>query len=563
MPLIDRFYDWLAAGPAPDCERILSAALEHAEPSWKDRLVRILLQREHNAGWAGLIGQYLDLPQTIRGSLRANEALFLEGIGLALRSAKPAVRENALRALEECASARMAYVFPEALRDPRSKLRELAARILRKTADELLARSVPDAREDPEGYARYAAERREVVAALEQLLHSFDLHFRIEVLELCLWFARDLGDKLWAKLTSHRSRAGRVVSDHFYEWNHPRLAGFLLDALARPGWRAPVNQVLRNWTTPDEVTALLRETSYLDEPENAARVSGISRPRWFESLDVDLSEIPEDLRRHAPRWIQHVSYAKKQRIAVLSRWLQARDESLRRGAVYALARADTPDANRQLESATGGDDCVACFARWCLGFPTVAARSNAAPSAAPPPPSLDDPVPLDGDEVRGDFDVVWRVLRRAPAPRRKELIALLGLISQADDAGLLQRLHSSDPVERLLALEIASNPALAGGLRDELTLRVADENTSVQRLARLLLEALDARDDAAEGADDVPRPSPARRAPSELSDTRDWFERTAAESDVALDRSCTDELFRRVEQVYLREARQVAGGAPA
>ncbi|HUU96328.1 MAG TPA: hypothetical protein VM487_11355, partial [Phycisphaerae bacterium] len=131
MELADKLYDWLAQGPTPECDRTLAAALAHAEPPYFDRIVQVLLKRAHEVSWAGLIRHYERLSPEMRRELFANDELTRVGIASAVRSGSVEMRCNALAALQDCLSPRLAYLLTDALRDESREVRDSAARVLR------------------------------------------------------------------------------------------------------------------------------------------------------------------------------------------------------------------------------------------------------------------------------------------------------------------------------------------------------------------------------------------------------------------------------------------------
>ena len=70
MGLADKLYDWLAQGPTPVCDRTLAAALAHAEPSYFDRIVQVLLKRAALASPASMLLSPANLAAAAEGALR-------------------------------------------------------------------------------------------------------------------------------------------------------------------------------------------------------------------------------------------------------------------------------------------------------------------------------------------------------------------------------------------------------------------------------------------------------------------------------------------------------------
>jgi hypothetical protein len=232
--------------------------------------------------------------------------------------------------------------------------------------DAFLDRPPPAADADAVARRARATERRQIILALGEALRTFDLHNRVEVLETSLWFARELGEALWKKLTARGSRAGTLVNEHLASWSHPRLAHFVVCALRQSIWRETAGRVLRTWKTVPELSALLRESDLLDDPKIRAQLNAVRQPQWFTKCNDGLTGLPPHLRPSAPRWVCHAGYRERDQTALLARWLRASDARLHEAVVYALAEVDTVGARVLLTQVADSASPLAPFARWCV-----------------------------------------------------------------------------------------------------------------------------------------------------------------------------------------------------
>ncbi|MBU0618105.1 MAG: hypothetical protein KKI02_10345 [Planctomycetes bacterium] len=536
MRLVDGLYDWLLQGPTPDCDRILGAALPHAEPVWAERMTRVLLQRGYDASWAGLIGQYDRLPPEIQDLLLHPDGHMQAGIALALRSSSREARVNALRALGRQPCVRMAYLLPLAIRDTSGVVRGLAAEALRQMADSFLEQPIPgpDAAEDLR--RAYEDQRLQLALAVDEALQAFDLHNRIEVLEASLWLSRDLGPSLWSKLAARRSHAGLVVREQLSVWDDPRLAHFLLSGLKRRAWRRTSTRVLRGWKTIPQVAALLGEDHLLEDPTIRRHLSSIRSPQWFTRTDDGLTQLEPHLRRCAPRWVCYAGYAEPERLALLSRWLGAPDADLHSATVHVLARIDSPDARKLLGRVASGDSQLASFARWCVqAFDTEAiGASLTAQTQAPGRPDLSaETQRIRRQEVDADCTMLWLACRRCAANARGELITMLRENASVWDARLRSYLHSPNPRDRVLALHVISTQPLAQQFRADLRALQKDPVEVVRQLAWRLMQCLP-RESAPDAS--LPR-SVGRTAPADPQ----VFEQARHELQTALQRLSSSE----------------------
>ncbi len=492
MRLVDRLYDWLSQGPTPDCDRIFGAALPLAEPEWKRRIVDVLLYRATDAAWATLIGQYDQLEPEVRERLLAAPERVQGGISIAYQSGSADVRHNALRALADQPCPRMAYLLSQAIRDPSPRIRELAGQVLRTVADAFLKLVDDEPYDEMMHCPDVAAARRQIVLGIEEALRGFELHHRNEVLETALWFSRDLGERLWDKLNARRSRLGVAVSEQLGQWNHPRLAHFLVTALRYPTWRRAAAGRLARWRTREELHALLRETDLLDDPAIRKNLAYVQNPHWFDRIDPGLRLVEPSLRPHVPRWACHAGIDDQRKTALLTRWVASRDPDLHRAAVYALAEVDTPAARKLLRQVAKSDSPLATFARWCVvALDTEVVRAaiegrHGARGGSLPPPALSPSEQASSD----DCTMLWQTCRRTPASERGPLIAALRAHAEVWRPQLRAFLHSPDPRDRILALQVISTEKLALRFRHDLEPLLNDPVEGIRRLAKTLAQVL-------------------------------------------------------------------------
>ena len=275
MERVDGFYRWLAEGPTPACDQILAAGLEHAEEPYFQRIVEHLLQRGNDAAWVGLVSSYSRLSSEIRERLRAEPERLRVGLAAALTGPSATARHSALSALIEHPCPTLAYLLPDALRDASDEVHKTAARALRRLG-EVVADECPTNDWDQARCRELAAARGELVKALREALRTFDLHCRIEIIEVSLWFAGELGQDLWRMLGNPRSQCGEVASTRLPAWTGPRLVRFLLEGLAQPVWRVSVRRILHRWKSLEEVAAILRNSDERSSPSTYS----IDRKCW-------------------------------------------------------------------------------------------------------------------------------------------------------------------------------------------------------------------------------------------------------------------------------------------
>ncbi len=489
MLLVNKLYDWLSQGPSPDCDRILAAGLPRAEAQWRERIVAVLLARQNAAAWGGLIAAYDQLDEPTRAHIRQQRDHFYDGVALAYKSSDAEARANALRALADAPCIRMFYLLSQAVRDPAPRVRALAGGVLRQAADAFLAALETDRPLDHCGEIDEA--RRRAVLALDEALRTFDLHHRNEVLEVALWFAEDLGPRLWQRLETRRSRVRVAVAEQLASWNGPRLAYFLVTALTRPDWRRNAARLLAGWQTPEQIKALLEQSDLLDDPEIRRNLSAVHEPRWFDRLDPRLRLLPEHLRPLAPRWTCHAGFSEARRASLLSRWVDSDDPELHKAAVYALAEIDSPTARAILQQVADSDSPLATFARWCvvaLETEIVKAALNAPLRGRTEHPAT--PATPQEQAASDDCTMLWQACRRTPPAKRGPLIAALREHADVWRPQLQAYMRSPDPRDRILALQVVSTEKLALRFRRDLEALLDDPLDGIRHLAQTLIRVL-------------------------------------------------------------------------
>lgn len=509
MALVDRLFRWLADGPTPAADAILGAALVQAEPEYYARLSDLLRQRDTDAAWAGLIGTFERWSAAQRESMREPSAQMRSGLGAALRSSIPTCRVNALAAFGAFPQYSLTYLLADALRDGSARVREVAAETLVAVAAGV-SRDDSGAPTDGEAGAVPIADRREVAAALREALRTFELHHRVEILRACLWLARDLGEPLWAALSSPRSPCGLLVSDRLAGWNEPRLASFLLLALPRLEWRPIVQRQLAGWRAPAEVVALLRQSDLLADAQVRQNLRYVRRPAWFSARAADVLELPPELRAVGPRWACYLGFSEEERLDLLSGWLRVPDEEVQRAAVYALAALGSPAALSVLEQIAAEATIIATFARWYLRGREQSVTSGAGSPSSPS--GIEDESRTAARVGGSEFSQLWGLCRRAWPDINDRVVAILRENADLWHWRLVACLRSADPRERLLTLRVLDSPALAARFRGELSATAGDSVEAVRRAAGALLGSAG---DKTSGAHSMPAPAATAQAPAE------------------------------------------------
>lgn len=360
MNPIDTLYRWLSGDDSPAANEVLGAALEHAEPEYAERITKILLHHKHEMAWAGLIAKQDRLSAEARARLTAQPERLRAGLAHVLQHGTARARLNALTIMEGDVHPQLTELVVAALRDSAPEIVNAAAAALRATAIRRLAEAPYPRRID---VTRVPPDCAALGVGLRDALRTFDVHRRLDVVETCLWCAKFIGPDLWQALGSPGTRLSVLVAQSLWDWNHPRLAGFLLSALGRPAWRQNAAALLEKWSTQAELLAILQNSDLLADPAVRRGVASMNLPDWFSAVGPTLASLPLAAQALVPHWVSALPFNDTARLRLLIRW-QGAHPGLQRASAYALARLGTGEAIHVLESIAARPGPLRSFARW-------------------------------------------------------------------------------------------------------------------------------------------------------------------------------------------------------
>jgi hypothetical protein len=383
----------------------------------------------------------------------------------------------------------LVYLLVPPLRDTSTDVRKAAARALRRTA-EILLDTVPQPDWDASRRQEYDLSRREMVRGLREGLRTFDQHYRLEVVQAAFWFMADFGDEIWELVGSQRTHCGQYAVERLGDWSSPRIARFLVAALAKPGWWFAAKQCLARWNSLESVVALFEQSDLLQDKEICRRLRGMDDVRWFELLGDHLEALPAYLRPRVPEWLHHLGLPAQHKTKLLNVWVHAPDPELQRAAVYGLGRLGGSEATRRLDELATHDSTVGTFARWLLagkratpGRRLSTPREPADPgsSIATPQPAGEQPAPLEAETA-------WAELRRQTLARDDALMETIRAQLGEWEPHLVERMASSDAGDRLLALRVVAGMPLSASLRESVErLAGGDTRPAIRRIAAQVL----------------------------------------------------------------------------
>lgn len=482
MPRVERLYEWLRTLPAARADKILRGGIFSTEPPFFEQIAQMLLSNRTEFGWGGLISVFDRLSENAQQQVWDRPNLIRLGVTWAARSPAATARLNAFGMLAESPYIKLVYLVPDALHDAAPAVRDKAALAFKRMAECFLDHTMPP-RDGLEWRSGLDADQREFLSAVWSTVHSFPRHLRVEAFEVSLWFARYFDQELWALLESSRSHAGYVVREHLPSWTDPRLAGFLILALRQQRWRRLAARTLAGWTTLPECRALLPHTELLNDPRVARQIGLVKQPPWFGTWRENWALLSGVERQWALRWATVARLDDDDRVRFLAESLDGDDSTLRRTALYALARCGTSAANRALNRfAVQDSGALGQFANW-----VVLGRNG---HVVPPPPEeepLPAPNPALAETHHHEFSLFWQMLRRQEMNPKQELFAELRQ-NLADWRKPLERqLAATDQRDRILALRLIDAAKLLPEFQDAVEPLLDDSMPGVRGLATQIL----------------------------------------------------------------------------
>lgn len=469
--LIDGLLEELRTGPAPEADQVLGAALEHAEPEWFARLVDLLRARDNDHARAALLGCTPRLAPPLARELQADREKLIAALALAVRLSSPAMRECAVTLVGDHHATSLAYLLPSALRDSVARVRVAAGRTLHLLTQTMCA---DYAALNPPAVAceELKALRLRLVMTVREALGIYERYPQVEILGAACWLVHELVAPLVLLMNKQRGKAGAVLFRHVPDWNPDFTAEFLVHMLQEHDWCPAAARVLQGWCTNQQVCALLRASSLLENPEIRSSLVSVRRPAWFQQCAGDLSNLPESLRPLAPRWLICSGTSDAGKRQLLESWIQSGTPELQLAAADEIAKL--PSVPRPLTEVAVPSDAQAAE-------PESSASNADAATGNEPPAML-------SWNAENSFAALWNSCRKLGPAQRHELVTLLRECAPIFDAGLRARLLASDARDRVLGLQIVSTQALVTQFRHELTRLSEDAVAAIRALAGGVLE---------------------------------------------------------------------------
>ncbi|MGE3180872.1 MAG: hypothetical protein AB7N71_04520 [Phycisphaerae bacterium] len=488
MPAVDKLYSWLAQEPTPSAERILASALPLAEDAHFQRIVDILLARQNDASWAGLISQFSRLSAEQQDIVLLETKLVRAGIAAAARWHAAEARENAFRVLNLKPTEKLAFLIPAALRDSSQTVRKLAISALRAMADSFLQRHVAPLR-GVRWSDTVEPETHLFLEVMHQVFQKFSFHLQVEAFEVTLWFARYFEAEIWESLDAPRSHTAFVAREQLAHWRSPHLTGFLLLCLERREWRRIASARLEKFASREECQSLLIHSELLQSPEIAHAVSLIRKPAWYEAFLANWDRFSAAQQDRIPQWLALSAIDRESnKIELLAKLAETKTEAIRADAILALAELSSREAERALARiAATGNDAMAHFASWLIQGRLLSHAETESQERQ----SIDRRTRMarfcDAPPNAHQLSSMWQMLQRGAMDPDFDAARIVSADLEMWGNEVGRRLQAADARERMMAVRFAQASGLATHLVAQIQPLLNDRAPGVRAAAMEVL----------------------------------------------------------------------------
>ncbi len=499
----------------PAADAALVEVLPQLEPRAQATALGMLLKRGHAPSLEGVVGGFHKFDGTLPELILHYAGDLSVGVRLAIGSTVFEHRANAVEIIVQSDNAQLAYLLAEALRSRCSRTRELASEALyRMTARLLEGYEAGGGTERRQRLDEFRARADYLAEALRVVVRRWENHFQPKALVAALWMGDRVEPALLKKLQEPRTRIAHMLNELLESASDPRLAGFVLRALAIPELRQAAAHAISRAHDTDFLRAVFNECWLLGDARIEHGCRWIRSAAWrHEALGL-LFELDESVVGGAVRFLTAIGGQQDQQNDLARALMGSSREEVRRAVVWQLV-ADRSDAAGDLLTVVAArpGDAVARMAARELGRRRVSedggSKAAAAQRKAASPESdlfeqcwerfdaiCSEEPSRAADAIREDFPNIIPVLRNKLAScevlgraRALRLASALGVVDELEES--VQRLaHDPEPVVRSLAVRML---ARIPGLTTQRLLRAA-VNDPDERVQANAIEALDELD---------------------------------------------------------------------
>lgn len=487
-------FEMLLREENPAADDALAAVLIGGDPPTVRAATETLLARNRPAGLQGIVAAYHHLDEASRQIVHARSDRLFRVLRESLSSRNEQTRLNVLEIIRDGSFYRASYLIETCLQDRVPAVRQAAADTLYELAEKLL-QEVPAPGEplpgDPDAIrARmlelesHAEDRRQLVSAIGEAITCYNAHLQPKVIEAGMWFADDLGIKLWTPISTPGSRAMRAAIAILENSDDPRLAPFAMAAMQRAEFRPYVVKMLGSCSDGQLLAEWLREGWRLVSPRQARGMVAIKELACLTNRATGLLAVPADVQRHICRWINATGLPPETKAYVMKEAYRRGDPLAQRPALWAMvgSRDDRSSALLRIVMREPDPSCSMVAAmEMARRYPSevpVATLLGGRPPVLPveKPATTSEPPPMTLDRYWSLFDTLSESERAAMAP---EVLRNTPRVR----AMLDRQLSSADPSARMRAVRVIRSLGLLEAFAEQIYSLTFDTDPGVRSSA--------------------------------------------------------------------------------
>ncbi len=462
----------------------LDESLLHVAPDVQVRVAQLLLHRKHSPSLGTLVGRFQKLSEPSQAILITRIGELTEAVRVAIRSSAVESREGAIEIIRRSLSASFANLLAEGMRSHCPVTRDLCAKALNEMAARQVESSLTEPRE--EGAGREAASEDELVGALQEAVATWEAHYHAKVLEAAMWMSARLHRTLHAKLADSRSRMVHMLNGLIHATSDPRMADFLLRALAWGSLREGAADAIAR-ASGKLLKAIVAKADLLCDPAIERGFQAVQECRWLQAGAESFRLASVGNESCAVRMVLAVGGATGAKFGSLWNLMQLGSGALAHAGVAALTQIPSQEATYLLSMAAiqfEGD-------AGRIAGEEVARRGG--PVTVPPPTMLTGPNELN-PKKSPDLTAMWKDLwGRAGSWGTEGRGAMESSFRAHPDEAvrfLAEKLAFSDAADRLLAMQFVHRLGVASALKDPVQLLARDPDARVRSQALICLTGL-------------------------------------------------------------------------
>lgn len=450
----------------------LVEVLPHLEPFAQAAALEILVKRGEAPFLAQVVGRFGESGEILQQLVLGNVNGLSAGVRLAISSTSFQHRASAIEVIRQSKAARLAYLLPDALRYRCRQTRELAATALHQMTAHLLDRL--EGGPPPAEVVELNVSASCLGEALGSAVRCWEAHLQPKVLQAAFWLGDRVEPAIVRKLAEQRTKITHALTDLLEGTSDPRLAGFVLRALAIPELRSAAARSISRAHDTIFLRAVLVESWLLADAEIERGCRWIRDGRWLQEAIETLHGLEPRAVAGAVRFLTSIGGPHDGKVKRLGELAGAGSDDVRRAVLWQLVHDDSKASTELLTviAARTGSSIATMATR------ELRRRRGGESGGGTPPEPVTAATPQAAtlqlfDRYWQQFDDLSQEEQVTAGAAIRHRIPQIGALLEA-------KLASTDPLDQARALRIVRRLELAKGMEASIY-RLASGPDSVAR----------------------------------------------------------------------------------